>query len=253
MQFYIGKADNKLDVGLGENVVTRLTRDIVGQHFSMYMDNFFSSIPLFRNLAYMQLEHCGETGRVPTGFSWCGKVWPAILMRHSFPTMWKPCSDSLARQKVCSSSLHPAQSNRHHNCAAGGSIITISCPQAIANYNRLIGGVDLGDQYQGHYVVRTKSHKLYRYILCFLVKLCILHSYTSLIFSQHTWDVNLTWVSYSISWTANGGDCNTHNRPCRPLAAHVPAAKTMTIAHLPGKTKKGRCATCKTVTHCVVL
>jgi len=51
MNFYTGKQEGgATEVGLGAKVVTRLTRDLVGQNHSVYMDNFFSSIDLFRNL-----------------------------------------------------------------------------------------------------------------------------------------------------------------------------------------------------------
>ena len=38
-----------MEVGLGANV-KRLTRDLVGQHYCLYMDNFFSSVSLFESL-----------------------------------------------------------------------------------------------------------------------------------------------------------------------------------------------------------
>lgn len=45
-----GKAGNTTEVGLGGNVVTTLTRELVGKNYSVYMDNFFSSIELFQRL-----------------------------------------------------------------------------------------------------------------------------------------------------------------------------------------------------------
>ena len=49
-EFYTGKQNNIADIGLGGNVVTRLTRDLVGKFYHVFADNFFSSIPLFQNL-----------------------------------------------------------------------------------------------------------------------------------------------------------------------------------------------------------
>ena len=45
MEFYTGKQGKTTEVGLGGIVVTRLTRDLVGQHYAVYMDNFFMSHP----------------------------------------------------------------------------------------------------------------------------------------------------------------------------------------------------------------
>ena len=40
-EFYTGKQGSNVEVGLGGNVVTRLTRDLVGQFYHVFMDNFF--------------------------------------------------------------------------------------------------------------------------------------------------------------------------------------------------------------------
>ena len=47
---YTGKQGSTVEVGLGRNVVKRLTRDLVCQQYTVYMDNFFSSVPLFQKL-----------------------------------------------------------------------------------------------------------------------------------------------------------------------------------------------------------
>ncbi len=40
-QCYTGKQGSTVEVGLGGNVVTALTRDLVGRHNSVYMGQFF--------------------------------------------------------------------------------------------------------------------------------------------------------------------------------------------------------------------
>ena len=46
---YTKKGDTA-EVGLGGSVVKRLTRDLVGKYYHIYMDNFFSSVTLYKNL-----------------------------------------------------------------------------------------------------------------------------------------------------------------------------------------------------------
>ena len=78
LECYTGRQGSTTEVGLGGNVVTRLTRDIVGQQYCVYMDNFFSSIPLFqRLLAFKQLGPCIPTGRcsLVTLHLWPSKDW----------------------------------------------------------------------------------------------------------------------------------------------------------------------------------
>ena len=57
-----------------------------------------------------------------------------------------------------------------------GSTIQIKCPQAIHNYNKLMGGVDLNDQIRNNYNYHMKSRKSYRYIF-FLFHLSITNAF----------------------------------------------------------------------------
>ena len=41
---YTGKQESTVEVGLGRNVVTRLTWDLEGQHYTVYMDNIFRGL-----------------------------------------------------------------------------------------------------------------------------------------------------------------------------------------------------------------
>ena len=47
---YTGKKGDTAEVGLGGSVVKRLTRDLVGKYYHIYVDNFFSSVTLYKNL-----------------------------------------------------------------------------------------------------------------------------------------------------------------------------------------------------------
>ena len=52
LECYTGKQGSTAEVGIGGNVVTRLTRDLVGQHYTVYMNNFLSGVPLFQRLLW---------------------------------------------------------------------------------------------------------------------------------------------------------------------------------------------------------
>ena len=47
---YTGKKGDTTEVGLGGSVVTRLTRDLVGKSYDIFMDSFFSSVSLYKRL-----------------------------------------------------------------------------------------------------------------------------------------------------------------------------------------------------------
>ena len=47
---YTGKKGDTTEVGQGGSVVRRLTRDLVGKGYHMFMDSFFSSVTLYKEL-----------------------------------------------------------------------------------------------------------------------------------------------------------------------------------------------------------
>ena len=53
----------------------------------------------------------------------------------------------------------------------------VPCPQAIAYYQRFMGGVDHNDQLRRYYPVRTKCRKFYCYIFWFVFQASVTNSY----------------------------------------------------------------------------
>ena len=56
---YTGKKGDTAEAGLGGNVVIRLTRDLVGKNYHLYMDNFFSSVSLYKSLLLDKIYSTG--------------------------------------------------------------------------------------------------------------------------------------------------------------------------------------------------
>ena len=183
LECYTGKHGSTAEVGLGGNVVTRLTRDLVGQHYAVYMDNFFTGVPLFQRLL--------DDGIYATGTMRSNrKMFPDELKSaarrglasrgdiefrqdgNMVATVWQD-----TKPVVMLSSRHdPNTTTTVRRKKGDGSVLHVTCPQVIVDYNAHMGGVDLGDQYR-KYQVRMKSHKFYKYIFWFLFEICILNSY----------------------------------------------------------------------------
>ncbi len=171
MDVYTGKQGSTTEVGLGGNVITRLTRALVGQHYSVYMDNFFSGIPLFKRLLDDDIY---ATGTLRTN----RKFFPSDLLPAAqrgltsrgdlqfrqdgnlVATVWQDTKP----MAVLSTQHDPSCTTTVRRKKGDGSVIDVTCPQAIDDYNKHMGGVDLGDQYRHYYQVRVKSHKFYKYI-----------------------------------------------------------------------------------------
>ena len=181
---YTGRIGERIETGLGGSVVTRLSRDLVGKNYHIYMDNFFSSVTLYRTLLSQHI-YCTGTLRAN---------------RREFPPALKDAAkrglgsrgDSVMRQDgnivvtvwqdkrpvVCISSGHnPAHTTSVRRRKGDGSITNVNCPIVIVDYNRYMGGVDKGDQLRRYYNPRMKSRKSYKYIFWFMFEVCVLNAF----------------------------------------------------------------------------
>jgi hypothetical protein len=59
----------------------------------------------------------------------------------------------------------------------GKQKIHIPCPNAVMNYTRNMGGVDLSDQFREYYGVGHSSKKWWKFVFHFIINVCIVNSY----------------------------------------------------------------------------
>ena len=55
----VGKEGERVEVGLGQKVVEKLTRKLVGGQYHIYYDNFFTGVELAQNLLADRIYSCG--------------------------------------------------------------------------------------------------------------------------------------------------------------------------------------------------
>ena len=181
---YTGKKGDTTEVGLGGSVVTRLTRDLVGKSYHIYMDSFFSSVSLYQKLLSDRI-YCTGTLR---------------SNRRNFPPDLKDVAkrglacrgDRVVRQdgnvSVCvwqdtrpvtfmSSGHNPVHTTSIRRKKGDGSSIDVDCPVAIVDYNQYMGGVDRGDQYMQYYRGHVKSRKSYKHLFWYVFDVCVLNAF----------------------------------------------------------------------------
>ena len=164
--FKVWVQSDRTEVGLGGSVVTRLTRDLVGKSYHVFMDSFFPSVT---NLLLENI-YCIRSNR---------RNFPPHLKdaaKRGLPTR----GDLMMRQdgnvSVCvwqdtrpvtfmSSGHNPGHTKSINRKRVDGSIMNV---ESIVDYNKYMGGVDRGDQYRKYYHVPVKSRKSYKYIFCFV-------------------------------------------------------------------------------------
>ena len=250
---YTGKEGSTTEVGLGGNVVKKLSQSITGKNHQLFMDNFFTSVPLFKDLLQNGIYACGTLRRdrkyLPVDMKIISKNGLANRGDYQFRqdgnlvmTVWQDT------KPVCmlSTLWDPEDATTVRRKRKNGDTIEVRCPNVVDIYNKNMGGVDRGDQLRKYYEVRMKSRKVYKYIFWFLVEVCILNSY---IFQAHVPSIGKPLVTFKdfrvdLAKSLIGSYMGRRKRG-RPMVTLVtPSAQRASLTHFPRSATKGRCIYC---------
>ena len=170
--------------GLGYRVVHNLTRPLVGKNHHVFVDNFFSSIPLAENLLQDKIYVCGtvranrqgiprELAPKTQGVKGLRQGESLFLRKGNVVvTVWKDKKPVY----FLSTQSNPVGDDRVNRRQRDGSIVEVPSVPVVKSYNSM-GGVDLSDQLRGYYMTGRKSKKWWRSLLWFLVDLCIVNAH----------------------------------------------------------------------------
>ena len=75
-----------------------------------------------------------------------------------------------------SSTSNPALVETRHRAVAGVQDVVMK-PQPIADYNKLMGGVDLADQLRQVHTIHQKHRKWWKYLCFYLLDVSIVNAY----------------------------------------------------------------------------
>ena len=248
--FYTGKDRAGPQKGLAERVVKDLVEPIYGLNHIVYMDNFFSSVPLYTHLLSQGTYACGTFRRgrcgVPDEVSnaklknqgqfiqmqkgnlvasaWHDKRTVLILSTNSDPTA------------LCSVDRH----------LKSGAAIQVPCPESLKNYTLYMNGVDHHDQLRSAYGIKKKALKWWKYAFFFLVDVAICNSYllmcesdNHVIMTRGNRSRKRTQLEYRIQLAhLLMKDFSMKRRLVQPNVQDTP------FAHWAISAKKGRCKLC---------
>ena len=168
---YTGRKGERTEVELGGSVVLRLTWDLVGKAYHIFVDNFFSSVALSHQLLTETIYCTGRVRPNRRGFPPDLKDVAKRGLAHRGEVKMRQdgnvpvCVWQDTRPVTFMSSGHnPAHTTSITRKKIDGSVVHVDCPVCIVDYNKYMGGVDRGDQYRQYYPVHTKSRKSYKYI-----------------------------------------------------------------------------------------
>lgn len=255
-----GKVDVVTEQNLGGRVVTDLTRDLIGKHHAIYMDNYFSSLELFQNLKTDSIYACGTVRKtrkhIPKDFK------PDKDMSRG-DSDWRISTDEMVCVKWMDnkpvhflSNFHdPGDTQLISRKQKDGSTKDISCLQLVKDYNKHMGYVDKSDMLKSCYEIDRKSKKWWHRILWHFIDLTLVNAF--IIFNERSCGVKHLSLKYFRLAVANGligAEPSTPRRAAKTstpehnkFKVYVPMERrTDKVAHIPIHGSKVRCARCST-------
>ena len=164
-QMYTGREKNSTaEKGLAHRVVTDLVVPLLAhKNRTVYMDNFFTSLPLFTELEKNGTYACGTYRTNRSGFPKELTDKPMlknlqrgdVVMRHKSGTTALVWMDKKPVYVV--SNAHQPTISSINRKMSDGSVVRVSCPEIVCQYNQNMLGVDVSDQLKNCYGIDRKS------------------------------------------------------------------------------------------------
>ena len=253
-EVYTGKTDGERELGLGGNVVKRLTRNITGHNYTVYCDNYFTSATLFRDFLQDKIYACGTYNATrkcyPNDLK--GKAKSEIGSHGNaeyrqdgnlLMTLWQDTRTVSVLSTNCQPHSETPVSRRQKN----GARVDVPCPESVRLYNQFMSGVDENDQLRGYYAVRTKSTKCYKYIFWFLSDVAIINSFI-LYKRVPTVGKKLSLKEFRVELAKQLiGSYNSRKYRGRSSANQQGSSsrrRKMHLPHYPSRASQGRCYHC---------
>ena len=159
------------EFGLGASVVLRLLKSLPQGNFSIFIDNFFNSIPL---LKYLKTKEIGCTGTIRAD-RWKDCPLPSknLFTKKAKGSYVGQVDDSTGIEIVLWSnngagsmgsnieSIEPVVGTAKRWCKDAKDYVNVPRPSLIASYNKCMGGTDQMDQAISAYRPNIRNRKWY--------------------------------------------------------------------------------------------
>ena len=181
-KIYTGKDEEYgTENGLAYNVVMELMSDLTGVGHYLYTDNFYSSPKLFVDLAEKGIYASGTVRSNRRNFpKELAPVKGEKMNRGDMKVRyyndltavhWFDRRDVLVISTIHSGDVVQVQRRSGH------SVLSVTCPTIVSDYNANMGGVDAADQHMVYYACGRKTMKFWRRITWRLLDQAILNSH----------------------------------------------------------------------------
>ncbi|XP_052083040.1 piggyBac transposable element-derived protein 4-like [Mytilus californianus] len=178
---YMGKDDPNKGPKLGEKVVKLLCKDLKWKGHHIYMDRYFTSVPLFRCLERNGIYGCGTIKCTAVGLPEDITDPPRMARGESIArqngnlvaTVWQD------KKKVhfLSTNSNPTGEGSTFRRLKNGTRIEINRSPPVEGYHNYMGGVDRNNQLRAKTPVGRPAKKWWKYLFFYIINLCITNAF----------------------------------------------------------------------------
>ena len=161
-------------LGSSGKTVWDLVSPLFGKGYHLYVDNFYTSVALFRHLFLERICACGTARTSRVGFP--QRLVTTRLARGERAAL---CNEELLavkwrdkRDVYMLSSIHADTTIQIERATR-----VIEKPLCVHDYNALMGGVDFNDQMLSPYLVSRRTRRWYKKVSVYLIQLALYNSF----------------------------------------------------------------------------
>lgn len=244
VDFSVYPGKNTFEMGNGltyDTVMSLVNRNYLGSGYHVYVDNFYTSPKLFRDLLAQNIGACGTyrdnrkdcprtesnalTKKSPRGSIRWIRDGPLVFVKWVDTKIVSVCS-----------TIHAAFAGDTVQRKVKEAGVWISkdfpCPSPISHYNQHMGGVDLSDQLIQYYSAQRKTMRWYRKLFFHFLDIAatnayLLHKELAVLGQREA----MTHKAFQEELTAQLCGVSIQIAPTRDTAEHVPVpcATTLTV------------------------
>lgn len=179
-ELYTGKKGHSAEKKLGERVVLSMSDILCGNYYTIYFDNYFTSVDLMEQLKAKNILACGTVNK--TRINLPKFKYDKSLNRGQYD-WW--CKSELSTIKWKGKKCFYLLSNFHNpesiislqRRERDGSTSEITCPVAVADYNSNMNCVDKFDQMKAVYETDRKGRKWWHRIFFHFLDTCVVNAF----------------------------------------------------------------------------